>query len=79
MSRANEAGSSRSGWLLGFFRELATMPRRHVVVFLVATLLLVLLEVEVTEGWHLIHIIEVVGAMMFVYLLWAAWRSRRAR
>ncbi len=66
----------QSGWLRAFFRELVLMPRRHVVVFLVATVLLVLVEVELTEGWHLIHIIEVMAGMMFVYLIWAAWRSK---
>ncbi len=52
------------------------MPRRHVVVFLVATMVLVILEVELTEGWHLIHILELLGVMGFFYLLWAAWRAR---
>ena len=39
------------------------MPRRHIVVFLLTTVLLILLEVEVTEGWHLVHILEVVGSL----------------
>lgn len=69
----------RSGWLSEFLCELVTMPRRHMIVFLVATVLLILLEVELTEGWHLIHILEVLGGMMFLYLLWAAWRSGRER
>ncbi len=64
-------------WLCAFFRELVSMPRRHIFVFLVATVLLVLLEVELTEGWHLVHILEVLGGMLFLYLLWAAWRSTR--
>ncbi len=55
------------------------MPRRHVVVFLVATAVLVILEVEFTEGWHLIHLLELLGLMGFVYLLWAAWRARPGR
>lgn len=50
------------------------MPRRHIVVFLIATLVFVILEVEFTEGWHLIHILEILGAMGFLYLLWVAWR-----
>ncbi len=79
MGQANETGFSHGRWLRAFFGELVTMPRRHLAVFLIATLLLVLLEVELTEGWHLIHIIEVVGGMMFLYLLWAAWRSARVR
>jgi threonine/homoserine/homoserine lactone efflux protein len=45
-------------------------------VFLVATVGLVILEVELTEGWHLIHILELLGVMGFLYLLWAAWRAR---
>ena len=66
----------QSEWLRAFFRELVIMPRRHIVVFLVATVLLILVEVELTGGWHLIHIIEVMAGMMFVYLLWAAWGSK---
>ncbi len=64
------------GWLAAFVRELISMPRRHMLVFLVATLLLVIVEVELTEGWHLIHLVELVGLMVFLYLLWAAWRVR---
>ena len=30
----------------------------------------VLLEVEFTEWWHLLHILGVVGATLFLYLLW---------
>jgi len=63
-------------WLAAFGREVLGMPRRHVLVFLVATLLLVVVEVEVVEGWHLIHLVELVGVMVFLYLLWAAWRTR---
>ncbi len=53
------------------------MLSRHVVVFLIATVALVMLEVELTEDWHLIHILEVLGATGFTYLLWAAWRARK--
>ena len=67
------------GWVLAFLRELLSMPRRHIVVFLITTVLLVLLEVELTEGWHLVHILEVLGGMLFLYLLWTAWWSRRDR
>ncbi len=67
--------SEQAGWLSSFLRELVGMPRRHIVVFLISTVLLVLLEVELLEGWHLVHILEVVGAMMLFYLTWAAWRS----
>lgn len=48
------------------------MPCRHVVVFLVATLALIMLEVEFTEDCHLVHILEVLGARGFPCLLWAA-------
>lgn len=67
------------GWVSVFLRELLSMPRRHIVVFLITTVLLVLLEVELTEGWHLVHILEVLGGMLFLYLVWTAWWSRRDR
>ncbi len=67
----------RHGWLCALIRELASIPRRHIVVFLIATVLLVLLEVGLTEGWHLVHILEVVGGMVLVYLVCAAWWSRQ--
>ncbi len=51
------------------------MPRRHVFVFLVATVVLVTLEVELIEGWHLRHLLELLGMMSLLYLLWAAWRA----
>lgn len=66
-------------WLGALLREMVGMPRRHVVVFLVATVALVMLEVELTEGWHLVHILELLGMMGFLYLLWAAWRARSDR
>ncbi len=69
----------QSTWLGALLREMIGMPRRHIVVFLVATGALVMLEVELTEGWHLIHILELLGAMGFLYLLWAAWRARSDR
>jgi len=77
MKQKKERGIEHSGWLRAFFRELFTMPRRHIFVFLIATVLLILLEVELTEGWHLIHVMEIIGGMMFVYLLWAAWRAKK--
>jgi uncharacterized membrane protein len=64
-------------WLAAFFREVISMPRRHVLVFLVATVLLVVVEVELVEGWHLVHLVELIGVMVFLYLLWAAWRVSR--
>ncbi|MDP3091686.1 MAG: hypothetical protein Q8N04_13475 [Nitrospira sp.] len=74
-----EQPKKSDGWLVSFFREVISMPRRHVLVFLVATLLLVVVEVELVEGWHLVHLVELVGVMVFLYLLWAAWRVRRER
>jgi hypothetical protein len=71
-----EAGEQKQTWMAAFMKELFTMPRRHVVVFLVATLLLIILEVEFVEGWHLVHLLELLGVMVFLYLLWAAWRTR---
>jgi threonine/homoserine/homoserine lactone efflux protein len=65
------------GWASAFLRELLSMPRRHIVFFVITTALLILLEVELTEGWHLVHILEVVGGMLFLYLVWTAWWSRR--
>lgn len=69
----------RDGWFAAFVREVIGMPRRHILVFLVATVLLVIVEVEVVEGWHLVHLVELVGVMVFLYLLLAAWRVRRSR
>ncbi len=62
-------------WMAAFVRELFSMPRRHVLVFLVATVLLLVVD-EFVEGWHLIHLLELLGVMVFLYLLWAAWRAR---
>lgn len=45
-------------WIAAFVRELFSMPRRHVLVFLVATALLLVVEIEPVEGWHLIHLLE---------------------
>ncbi len=69
--------AEQSGWIQAFFRELVTMPRRHIMVFVIATLVLIFLEVELTEGWHLFHIIEVLGGVVFCYLIWAAWRAKK--
>ena len=78
MNHSNQQ-SDQAGWLSLFLKELVSMPRKHIVVFLISTVLLVLLEVELTEGWHLVHIVEVVGAMLFFYLLWAFWRSTQRK
>jgi threonine/homoserine/homoserine lactone efflux protein len=71
--------SEQVSWLASFLKELVSMPRRHIVVFLISAVLLVLLEVELTEGWHLVHILELLGALVFVYLLWTAWRTGTSR
>ncbi len=74
-----ESSKERDGWLAAFFREVISMPRRHMLVFLVTTVLLVVVEVELVEGWHLVHLVELVGVMVFFYLLWAGWRVSRRR
>lgn len=53
------------------------MPRRHVLVFLLATILLIIVQVEVIEGWHLIHLFELLGIMLVLYMGWATWRVAR--
>ena len=67
------------GWVTAFLREVLTMPRRHVLVFLLATILLIIGEVEVIEGegWHLVHLLELLGIMLFLYMGWATWRVAR--
>lgn len=69
----------RNGWLAGFLRDLVTMPRRHVIVFIVATVLLLILEIELIEGVRLVHMLELLGVMVFLYLAWGAWLVRRRR
>ena len=76
---SNREPEEVGGWLSTFLRELISMPKRHIVIFFITTVLFVLLEVELTEGWHLVHILEVLGGMLFLYLLWTAWWSRRDR
>lgn len=73
-----ESSKERDGWLASFFREVISMPRRHMLVFLVATVLLVVVEIELVEGWRLVQLMELVGVMIFLYLLWVAWRVRRS-
>lgn len=68
---------ARHGWVTAFLREVLTMPRRHVLVFLLATILLIIVEVEVIEGWHLVHLLELLGIMLFLYMGWATWRVAR--
>lgn len=67
------------GWIRAFLREVLTMARRHVLVFLLATILLIIMEVEVIEGkgWHLAHLLELLGLMLFLYMGWAMWRAAR--
>lgn len=66
-------------WLTAFMREVFSMPRRHMLVFLLATLLLIIVEVEVIEGegWHLVHLIELLGIMLVLYMGWTTWRVAR--
>ncbi len=69
----------QAGWFASFLREVMEMPRRHALVFLIATILLVVVEIELVEGWELVHLLELVGMMVFLYLAWAAWRMGRRR
>lgn len=64
-------------WVRAFLREILTMPRRHMLVFLFATILLIIVEVEVIEGWQLIHLFELLGIMLVLYMGWATWRVAR--
>lgn len=66
------------GWVRPFLREIFVMARQHGFVFVVATVLLIIAEVELVEGWHLIHILELLGTMLFLYMVWATWRAARA-
>ena len=65
------------GWLTAFLHEVLAMPRKHVLVFLVATVLLIVVQVEVIEGWRLIHLLELLGLMLFLYMGWVTWRVAR--
>ena len=67
----------RQGLVTAFLREVFTMPRRHVFVFLLATVLLIIVDVEVIEGWHLVHLLELLGIMLLLYMGWAMWRVSR--
>ncbi|WP_455379556.1 hypothetical protein [Petrachloros mirabilis] len=66
------------GWVRAFLREVFTMPRQHVFVFFLATILLIILEVELTEGWHLVHLLELLGTVLILYMGWVTWRAARA-
>jgi hypothetical protein len=77
MTHSNQQ-SGKAGWLTAFLKELVSMPRRHMIVFFITAVLLVLLEVELTEGWHVVHILEILATMIFLYLLWTAWRTGRS-
>ncbi len=59
-------GGPRRG-VRAFLRDMLAMPRRHVLVFLLATILLIIVEVEVIEGWHLVHLLELLGIMLVLY------------
>jgi hypothetical protein len=67
------------GWVRAFLQEVITMPRRHVLIFLLATILLIIVEVEVIEeeGWHLVHVLELLGLILFLYMGWVTWRVAR--
>ena len=65
------------GWLRAFLREVFTMPRRHMLVYLAATLLLIIVEVEVIDERHLVHLIELLGIMLVLYMGWMTWRVAR--
>ena len=64
-------------WVRAFLREIFAMPRRHMLVFLLVTILLIIVEVEVIEGWQLIHLFELLGIMLVLYMGWATWRVAR--
>ena len=67
----------RRGWFMALLHEVLAMPRKHVLVFLVATVLLIIVQVEVIEGWRLIHLVELLGLMLFLYMGWVTWRVAR--
>jgi hypothetical protein len=64
----------RHGLVTAVLVEVFTMPLRHVVVFLLATVLLILIDVEVIEGWKLVHLFELLGLMLLLYMGSAMWR-----
>ncbi|MGE3976204.1 MAG: hypothetical protein AB7F94_01285 [Nitrospira sp.] len=68
---------SRRGWLTAFLQEVLAMPRKHVLVFLATTVLLIVVQVEVVEGWRLIHLLELLSLMLFLYMGWVTWRVAR--
>lgn len=68
---------ARRRWIVAFVQELFTMPRRHRLVFLLATVTLVVVQVEVIEGWRLVHLVELLGIMLVLYMGWATWRVAR--
>jgi len=65
------------GWPALVMKELVSISERHSVVLLIATILLILLEVEAPEGWPLAHRLEVVGVMVLFSLAWAARPARK--
>ena len=56
------------GWVRTFLREVFAMSRRHVLVFLLTTLFLVVVEVEVVKGWHPIYLVELLSIMLVLYM-----------
>jgi len=69
--------SERHGLVRGYLREFLTMPGRHVFVFLLATILLIIVDFEVSEGWHPVRLLELLGIMLFLYMAWVTWRVAR--
>jgi threonine/homoserine/homoserine lactone efflux protein len=67
----------KGAWLRAVLREIFAMPRKHMLAFLVATITLVIIQVEVIEGWYLIHLVELLGGMLVLYMSWATWRAAR--
>jgi hypothetical protein len=45
-----ERSRRTSTWIGAFLREVFSMPRRHIIVFLIVTLVFVILEVEFMGG-----------------------------
>ena len=69
----------QTSWFAHFLEELFSMPKRHTVVFAIATVLMIVLEVEFMDGVEVVHVLELIGFMAFLYLTWTAWRVHRVR
>ena len=53
------------------------MPRRNVIVFMLETVLLLVMKIELTEVMRLVHGLELLGVMVFLYLAGGAGLVRR--